>query len=252
MMRKCVLLLLCLLLVSACATTQERRRLARSKVDTGVAYLNSNDATAALKNFLDAQSLDPGNPEIHYVTGIAYHRKGRIEQAIEELEKATAKRSDFAEAHNYLGTLFLKKEQYDQAIREFQAALDNVLYETPEIALSNMGWAYYRQGLYKQALDAYRKAALIEPNRILPRIFMNTGIVYHDMERLHEAREFLAKAASLAPYVAEYRYLLGLYHLEAGDKPEAVKELNAAINIDPRSIFAQKAKDTLTDIGTHK
>ena len=232
--------------LTGCATSHESREKAANHVNIGSAYLKSGQFPPALREFLAAQRLSPDDPEIHYYTGLSYYGNGMKEEAKGEFKKALSIKPDYSEAHNYLGTIYLGAGLYDTAIEEFGLALSNMLYETPAIALNNIGWAYYKKGDYKTALTKYESALKREPNTmIFPLIQKNMGIAYLAGHNIAGAVHCLRKSIDMAPGMIESRYWLGLSYLEAGNEKKAVKELRSVIQANPGSVFGLKAKEKL-------
>ncbi|MBN2255218.1 MAG: tetratricopeptide repeat protein [Deltaproteobacteria bacterium] len=238
-----------------CATTPlssiPREQQAQAHLDLAAAYLRTGDYTASLRELKDAVKLQPKDPEIHYSMGIAYHGAGFTDKAVDSLKRAIDLKSDYSDAHNYLGTIYLARNDYDNAMSEFSRALSNELYETPDLALYNMGLAYFRMGVYSKAIDSYSTALRRNPNsRILFFIHKDLGVAYLSDGNSEKAIEHLKKSIELAPYIAESHYWLGMSYLRVNDMKGALKELRTAVDLDPQSPYGKKAQECLSDVLT--
>ena len=131
---------------AGCASDAELKEKARGYIRIGEANIQAGQYTQALKELLDAEKLTPNDPTVHYYLGIAYERKGFVDDAFREFQKAIALKPDYSEANNFLGTIYLTRGNYDEAIVSFNRALINPLYDTPSVALYNMGRAYKAKG----------------------------------------------------------------------------------------------------------
>ncbi len=234
-----------------CATTRistiPKEQQAQAHLDLAAAYLKTGDYTAALKVLKDAVKLQPKDPEIHYSLGIAYHGARFTDKAVAELKSAINFKPDYSDAHNYLGTIYLEKNRSDDAIREFSLALSNDLYETPDLALYNMGIAYYRKGAYTTAIDKYNTALLKNQNsRILFLIHKDMGVAYLSDRNAAKAIAHLQKSIALAPYIAESHYWLAMSYLSINEVNSALQEFKSAAAIDPESVFGQKAQQRVS------
>ncbi len=239
-------IIMALFCLSGCATSSQDRERASSHVTMGTAYLKSGHFTPALREFLTAQRLSPNDPQIRYYTGLAYYGNGLKSEAKEQFHAAVSFRSDYSEAHNYLGTIYLEEGRHDRAIEAFNRALSNMLYETPAVALNNIGWAYYQKGDWQTALTKYEAALTREPDTpIRPLIQKNTGIAYLAGHNVDAAIHFLTKAVDSAPGMIESHYWLGVSHLEAGNREKAIRELQSVIETSPDSVFGAKAREKL-------
>jgi len=239
-------MIISMIFLSGCATSRQDRERASSHVNMGAAYLKSGQFSPALREFLAAQGLSPDDPEIRYYTGLSYYGIGMKEEAKREFLKAISIKPDYSEAHNYMGTIYLEEGFYDKAIEEFDLALSNLFYETPAIALNNIGWAYYKKKDCKSALTKYETALKREPDTIiLPLIQKNMGIAYLADHSVNKAIYHLKKAIDMAPGMIESRYWLGICYFEWGNMEKAVEELRAVIAANPESALGLKAREKL-------
>ncbi|MBW2557768.1 MAG: tetratricopeptide repeat protein [Deltaproteobacteria bacterium] len=238
--------IICMVFLSGCATSLQNKKRASSHVNMGTAYLKSGQYSSALREFLAAQQLSPDDAEIRYYTGLSYYGSGMKEEAKSEFQRALSIKPDYSEASNYMGTIYLEEGLYDKAIEGFDLSLSNVFYETPAIALNNIGWAYYQKKDYRTALIKYETALKREPGTIiLPLIQKNMGIAYLAEHNIDKAVSHLKKAIDMAPSMIESRYWLGISYLEGGDIEKAVAELRSVIEINPESVLGLKAREKL-------
>ena len=231
---------------TGCATSRQDRERAATHVTMGTAYLKSGKFSPALREFLVAQRLSPNDPEIHYYTGLSYYGNDMKEEAKRQFETALSIRPNYSEAHNYLGILYLEEELYDRAISAFGRALANMLYETPAIALNNIGWAYHKKGDNRTALTKYEAALTREPDTIIrPLIQKNRGIAYLALNNIDKAIFYLKKSIAIAPDMAESHYWLGISYLEGGNRQKAIQELRLVAETGPESVWGLKAREKL-------
>jgi len=238
-----------LLTVTACATSPWNQEQADSHLNIGIAYLGSERTNDALKEFLQAEKLAPRDPKVHYYMGITYHSKGLNDNAINEFQKALSLRSDYSEAHNFLGAIYLEMGLWDNAIESFKNALFNVLYETPDKALFNIGMAYHGKGDYEKALNTYQDAKNRRPTTVPhPLIDLHMGITCYAQGNFEKAVHYFKTSSKAAPSLLESRYWLGQCYIKLHDAEKARAEFKAIIGITPDSelgIAATKALDSL-------
>ena len=84
--------IICMTFLSGCATSLQNRERASTHVNMGTAYLKSGHFSPALREFLEAQSFSPSDPEIRYYTGLSYYGSGMKEEAKREFKKALSDR----------------------------------------------------------------------------------------------------------------------------------------------------------------
>lgn len=147
---------------------------------------------------------------------------------------------------------------YDTVLKKLEAAPQDVE------ARYHLGELYYRDGLYEQALDAYRQVIALEPEKgyvylkmgtalnMLQRYqeavtafekaaaylkdpavaYNNLGISFGRMEQYHDEIDALKQALSHRPRYASARYNLGVTYLKIGDPAAASQQYDLLNEID--------------------
>ncbi|MCX7982763.1 MAG: tetratricopeptide repeat protein [Syntrophales bacterium] len=247
-LKNITVLLLVTVFVSSCATDGGKKNVrAEASMNVGIASIQVGDFATALKELLHAQRLDPDNPEIRYYLALAYQGRGYPEKAIEECKFAIAKKPDYSEAHNLLGTLYLNKGDFEAAVFSFKMALQNVTYDTPSVALYNLGRAYQGMKRYDEALSHLQEAAAKDfRGEMVPVIEYAMGEVSYERGDFSRAVQHFKKATELAPFFADAYYRLGEAYLKLGDKPQTLEVWKRLVKLMPESEAAKKAKDEMT------
>ena len=226
----------CLLLLTGCAANQATKELANTHMNIGTAYIESGDSNGALKELLQAEKLTPQDPRVHYLLALAYRNKGYQEKAIEECKTAIAIKDDYSEAHNLLGTLYMNKNQYEPALASFKKALENMLYDTPTVALYNIGRAYQLMGNNAKAMASYQEAAAKDfRGDLMPLLEHSMGKISYDQGNISDAVQHFKKSTELAPSLVDSHYWLGECYLKDGRLKEAKKTFETVIQIAPES-----------------
>lgn len=239
---------LVLLFSLSCATETTLKQL-DGHMNLGAAYIEAGDFTSALKELIKAEQLDPADPKVHYLLAMAYAGKGYQELAIEECKKAISLKPDYSEAYNYLGTLYLGRGQIPEALENFEKALNNVLYETPYVALFNMGKAYGMMKDYNRAMAKLQEAAVKDHrNELKPLIELELGRLSGERGDWARAVHHLKRAIEYLPSLTEAYYLLGNAQLKLGNSREARENLEIVVRTSPESELGKKAKSQLLQI----
>ena len=154
--------------VVSCATTDIKVQKKREEAlrNLGEAYYNQGDYTSALKQFLEAEELYPDDAFLQNDLGLTYKAKKRLDLAVKHFNRALEIKPDYAPAKNNLGAVYLEKKEWDTAIKYFKEVTENMLYTTPQLALANLGWAYYNKKEYGLSETYYRKALDLDPKFI--------------------------------------------------------------------------------------
>lgn len=182
------------LLVSSCAHVSEKdRELAGDQYDMAVVNL-VNAPQEAVKEIDQALTLNPDYADAWHLRALLLHKSfNRLEEAQAAYLKALTLKDPFPEARTNLGNLYMDEKRYDDAIAQYQLALNEMTNREPWMAHGNMGWAYFKRGDPRQAIDHLNAATTQNPKFCLG---------YLQLSQVHEA---LGSNADSCKYLARYR-----------------------------------------------
>lgn len=222
------------------ASKEVMKKQGEASRNLGEAYMQEARYTAALKELLDAEKQIPDDPFLQNDLGLTYLAKEKPEIAIEHFKKAVKLNSGYAPARNNLGVAYMAAEKWDAAIDTFREVSEDLLYATPHFPLTNMGWAYYNKGQFKEAVKHYQEALEIEPKFIIA--LRGLGQTYLSMKRYKDAIDTFEKAIDITPrFPPLYMDLAGAY-AAARDNQSALETYKKLIALFPQSGFAEEAK----------
>lgn len=231
------------LLLWGCATSEQNRQRAKILSNMGFSHLQQGDSTSALRELLEAANLTPKDPTVHYGLGLAYNAKSRHALALEHFDLALKLDPKYTEVRNALGATYLELGQWDLAIREFETALQDLLYPTPFYLWNNLGWAHFKKGNPRQAVDCYRKALALKPDFGLA--YYNLGLAYKEARQTEEAIKALRSATVQVPDFPAAQFHLGVLCFDTGRKREARKAFEEVVRLAPESENARLARQYL-------
>jgi tetratricopeptide (TPR) repeat protein len=160
----------------------------------GITYLANKQPADALKAFQKAIQTDQKNAMAHRGLADALRLTGKEKEAINSYKAAIQYGYRTPETRYYLATMLSKTGKHQDAIKE----LDEVAKEAPKaevyVALGNAYQALKRD---VSALEAYQKAAELDPNSAVA--FDSLGDVYFKQREYVKAKEAFEKAVSLDP-----------------------------------------------------
>jgi type IV pilus assembly protein PilF len=210
----------------------------------GSNYLHKGNLELAHFELTKAARLTPKNPDVHFALGTVYLLQNEMDPAIEEFTKTIELDDGYADAYNNLGFAYLKLGKWDKAIESCSKALDQVQYETPERALTIMGWAYYKKGDPGRAVTLLNKALDIRP--LQPDAENKLATIYLEQGRIDKSKTILVKLVKREPEFAAARLNLGIVYYKEKDVMAAGKEFRAVLDlVDPKSDEARLAKGYL-------
>jgi type IV pilus assembly protein PilF len=162
-------------------------------------WLRRNEPRQALEHALKAVELDDDNAEAAHLVALLYLdfcRRSADECRLAEAEKharrAVAIKADFREAKNTLGVVLVHRKKYDDAIGVLKPLAEDILYQTPENAWGNLGWAYLEKGDYEHAIEALRRSIAAQPNFCVGNYRL--GLAYEKKQAPAQAVEAYTRA----------------------------------------------------------
>jgi tetratricopeptide (TPR) repeat protein len=143
---------------------------------------------------------------------------------------AIAVTKDNAIAHINLGVAFDEDGKKPQALDEYRKAIDIDPNRFQEH--NNLANLLAAMGQREEALREYQEALRLDPDAALARVNFATELA--EMGRFDDAMAEYAKATQLAPEDPRPFYLMGKACLRHGQSAEAVKHFREALQRDPR------------------
>lgn len=235
-----IVLALLVFLEVSCTANLEVRKKAEAYRNLGEAYLKQRDYSSALKEFLKAEALYPDDPFLQNDLGLTYKAKKKYDLAAKHFKKALEIKPDYGPAKNNLGTVYLDQKQWDTAIFYFKEVAGNLLYATPHLPLSNLGWAYYNKKEYTLAEKFYLDALAIEPKFI--KALRGLGLTYIATGRDSEAVATFERAVKNYPQIVQLYCDLAEAYTLARDYEKALNAYNRVIELAPDSALVRKAR----------
>jgi len=147
---------------------------------------------------------------------------GDYEAAETALKKAIDLSPNNPESEALLGWAQMLQEKYDDALMAFQ----KVLMRQPQNALAriNVGYICLKKGIFGEAIEHLSKAIRIDNDRkatLYAHFYL--GLVYLEREMFEDAQSFFQKTLKLGPNLIEAYYELGRAFWFNDQKDDAMK-----------------------------
>jgi Tfp pilus assembly protein PilF len=133
-------------------------------------WLKRGQPRAGLEHALRAVELDDKNADAQHLLALLYldfcrRDPGdcRLKDAEMRTRLALDAKPEFREAQNTLGLVLIHEKRYSDAVKVLLPLTQNLLYETPENAWGNLGWAYLENGQLSEAVGALSRSVTIQP-----------------------------------------------------------------------------------------
>jgi Tfp pilus assembly protein PilF len=248
-MRKIFCSLLQVLLISflltSCAPVKvvDDEKEAEAHFMLGISYLQEQDHTRALKEFLTAENYDSSRVDIKEGIAQAYQLKQAYPEAEKYYLKALKINPDDPRIANNLASLYLDMGEWDKAIQYFKMANANLLFNNPEMALTGIGFAYFKKRDFEKARLYFEKA--IKKKWNFAPAYFRMGELYLEQEKQELAKQSFQKAVDLQPNYVMPRFQLGLIQMKEKDIQNARKSFEKVVELAPETEIGIRAKDLL-------
>lgn len=209
--------------------TEKERNSSEIHYNLGIQAQNDGRIQEALSEFQRAVELDPDNADARNALGIILHLSfSRPAEAVEHYQKALEVRPNFSEARTNLGNVYLDQGRYDEAIKLYEQVLNDMLYPTPYIAQSNLGWAYFKKGDSEKALENIKAAVTLNPG--FCRGYQNLGFIYEQKGNTEESCRQFTRYRETCPEAADAYMREGVCQAKLGQVDAARESLTTCEN----------------------
>ena len=203
--------------------------------DYGAAYLQKADLDDAVMQFKAGLAIEPESAHLHYDLGLAYKLKDNLDLAVPEFERAAALDTALPDPVFTLGVIYMQQGKFAEAISNLRKA--TMLEPTNGDAWALLGSVLKDSGEPAEAADALHHAIALQPDQ--PSLHIQLATLDSQAGRTADAtaeRKIAAdlSRAAMSRQRADFALKSGRTLLEQNKLPEAVFQLNNAINADPQ------------------
>jgi serine/threonine protein kinase/Tfp pilus assembly protein PilF len=238
-------------LVSADEALSRDPKLAEGHVVRGSAQFALGRLDDALLSYAEAIALDPKSARAHaQLARVHWVGKGDLRAGIAALERAVEINPQFGYAHHQLAYLYTELGDYAAAEREARKAVDlQEQYISGEEgflvvgAHTRLGYVFYRQGQYEDALAEYQKELLflsssdhVLKDRSLIELHQKLGAALVRLGRGAEARRHLQltirkyeERAAVGEVEAATQYYVAAAYALLDDAENALRMLESSV-----------------------
>jgi Tfp pilus assembly protein PilF len=237
----CRVLIVLALALPGCITASARDR-ASSRTVLGQAYLREQNPAAAIRILEEAVELDRYNSDAWQTLGLAYMNQNVMDKSEEAFTRALLLAPEQADIHNNYALLLLTLERNVEAIEHFEIALRDFTYRSPNLAMTNLGYALYLEGRYTEALDHLTMALSTSPS--LCQALYNRGLVYRELGESELALTDFQEAINHCENRLGSAYLLAAEIMIAGgDIYGGCQYLSVLVQMNPHSSLGRAARE---------
>ena len=170
----------------------------------GLAHSSLNQFSRAIENLLEDEELAQACEQnrlthfFYFQLGAAYERNRQYDTAAKIFNKAIGMSPEYHNAMNYLGYMWADiNRNLDEAatliIKANELESDNAAY------VDSLGWLYFRQGKFDEALTELLRAAELTKDEPDSTIFEHIGDAYQALGQADEAKDAWQRSYEITP-----------------------------------------------------
>ena len=188
-------------------------------VKLAVGYMQQGQLGMAMQKIKKGIEVDPNNGQAHNILALIYQRIGEVDQAEEHFETAAGLEPRNPYIRNAYGSFLCLQQNYDEADEQYNKALENPLYQTPEVALTNAGTCAGKGGDQKKAEAYFRKA--LQKNPAFPKALYQMAELSYGQGDATRAQQYLERYQRVAPHTSGSLWLAIRVARKLGDRDRA-------------------------------
>jgi len=201
--------------------------------EAGEAALHAGKLDEAERAFREVVAINPGAAGAYANLGVIQMRRKQWPQALEMLQKAEKLAPDIAGIRLNIGLVYFRQNDFARAIRPFES----VLQQSPDSYQARylLGLCYFFNDRWTDAIGA------LEP--LWGRASDQLNYLYVLEHAADKAKnpaleeKAAARLVEIGEGSPEFHLLMGKAHINRGEYDDAVKDLEAAAQADPKLPF---------------
>ncbi len=159
-------------------------------------YLRQGNYAVALSNARKAVEADKRNPSSYTVLGLVHEKLGELDLAETNYRKAIKLDKKDPYALNAYGALLCTQKKYDESLGYFKRSVENPLYPTPWVPLSNAGACARSSSNPAQAEGLLRRA--LELNSRYPAALSQMAAISFEQGNMLSSRAYIERYRAVA------------------------------------------------------
>ena len=191
-------------------------RMAEINTQLGIQYLMQGEYETALSRLNKALKADSNYVDAYNALGLLYSTLGQIDEADRNFKRAIRLDPKNSLALNNYGQFLCQQGKVEEGLDKFSKAVQNPLYKSPAIALTNAGTCVQNGGDSERAETYFRRALEIDA-RVAPALIQMANLTY-DSGRFLPARGYLQRYQEVAAHTSKSLWLAIHIERDLGDR----------------------------------
>ncbi len=236
-------LLFCL---AGCASfSGENKERADLHTQIGNGHFEHHNWPLALREYLEAEKLDPSSPIIQNNLGLTYFMRDRYDMAEKHLKKALELQPNYSDARNNLARIYIDRGRYQEAEAELKKVLNDLTYSGVDRAWLNLGMSHFNQKKWSEARNDFTQSLKVSRESCFANSYY--GRTFFETEDYPRAAETLDRAIGYCEkqLYDEPHYFSALAWYRTGDKERSIARFEEVLKLYPNGKYREKARAML-------
>lgn len=179
--------------------------------------------------YLDsAKAIEPDLADVYFMRGRIFAQMNRWEQSQIAYQNVLARDEAYKGAYHNMGVNFFRRGLFRQAVAAYRA--EEEIEPTTQLYLE-LGKTYAKLGEPDSARIAYERSIELDANN--PTAFMWLGQLMEETGELEKALEYSLQGAALKPEDPDYAYIIGTLYNRMGETDKAIEYLEPVAEAQP-------------------
>lgn len=170
---------------------QQVSQLAQDYTQLGIGYMRQGQLDTAWQRLHRALEVAPNYSVAHNAMGLLYDRLKEPDKADEEFRKAVELNPTDSSAQTNYGTFLCRHGKPAEGEKHFLLALQNSLYQSPEITYADAGECLHKNGQDDKAEKYFRQALQVNPK--IPNALLGMAQINYSKKHYLQARAYFER-----------------------------------------------------------
>ncbi|MBF0224562.1 MAG: response regulator [Desulfobacterales bacterium] len=209
----------------------------------GTLFLKKNDLESAEKFLLQAAKMNRLDVQAFYILSEIYLQKNEVEKASDFIDKAMRINPRHSEKAIELAKILVENGSIQKAEKIFNKAID--LSQDPSVLQEEISDFCVKHKAYSYVISLIESIMLKKQYNISPKLLLNLGIAYNELEQYVLAVNHLIEAEKKDNSNIKIKLQLSRAYIAINKKFAAEKVLKSASALSPNEEDAEEIKELL-------
>jgi tetratricopeptide (TPR) repeat protein len=193
---------------------------------------NTKNYNDCISYSLEALQLDAKHEDPICLLALSYHYLSEFQTSLKYFKLCNRRiKADCETWQLYAQTLAMNNEM-EESIRQYKKAI--VKYPSSAVLYYNLGYTLIANDQYQAGIDAYEKAAELDPTIVDSNFHFHIGVAYYNTEDYRMAEDQLQTALELNEENEEAAFLMGEIYFNYNDHENAINYFSRVLYYNPQ------------------